>query len=219
MSAWASSRPPTPTAPPLPTSATTWAALWRCGRGHRRCCVPARLSHADHLSLVPCPETTDSALHIIITRHCCRVAPLLQVTPTGVKYLHEAAHHYDCGVYFEANGHGTVLFVKDFLARLEQVCVGMAGLGCASWVACSTPHACRPPSRKQAQSRGGGLQGPSAWRTTQARWGRGPLVCLGGLSLLSRPHPLPSSPSPTPFCVRSWLARAARPPTCLRSLL
>lgn len=31
-------------------------------------------------------------------------------TPTGVKYLHHAAESYDVGVYFEANGHGTVLF-------------------------------------------------------------------------------------------------------------
>lgn len=31
-------------------------------------------------------------------------------TPTGVKHLHRAAEHYDVGVYFEANGHGTVLF-------------------------------------------------------------------------------------------------------------
>lgn len=31
-------------------------------------------------------------------------------TPTGVKHLHHAAEQYDIGVYFEANGHGTVLF-------------------------------------------------------------------------------------------------------------
>lgn len=31
-------------------------------------------------------------------------------TATGVKYLHHAAQRYDIGVYFEANGHGTVLF-------------------------------------------------------------------------------------------------------------
>lgn len=30
--------------------------------------------------------------------------------PTGVKHLHHAAESYDVGVYFEANGHGTVLF-------------------------------------------------------------------------------------------------------------
>jgi phosphoacetylglucosamine mutase len=34
-------------------------------------------------------------------------------TPTGVKYLHHAASKYDVGVYFEANGHGTVLFSID----------------------------------------------------------------------------------------------------------
>lgn len=50
----------------------------------------------------------------------------VEVTPTGVKYLHEAAHHFDVGVYFEANGHGTVVFSKALLARLQQV--GLAGV-------------------------------------------------------------------------------------------
>lgn len=31
-------------------------------------------------------------------------------TPTGVKWLHHAATKFDIGIYFEANGHGTVLF-------------------------------------------------------------------------------------------------------------
>jgi phosphoacetylglucosamine mutase len=31
-------------------------------------------------------------------------------TPTGVKFLHHAALKFDVGVYFEANGHGTVVF-------------------------------------------------------------------------------------------------------------
>ncbi|XP_050535515.1 phosphoacetylglucosamine mutase isoform X2 [Daktulosphaira vitifoliae] len=30
--------------------------------------------------------------------------------PTGVKYLHHTAKDYDIGVYFEANGHGTLVF-------------------------------------------------------------------------------------------------------------
>lgn len=30
--------------------------------------------------------------------------------PTGVKYLHHRALDFDIGVYFEANGHGTVIF-------------------------------------------------------------------------------------------------------------
>jgi phosphoacetylglucosamine mutase len=34
-------------------------------------------------------------------------------TPTGVKHLHHAAAGFDVGVYFEANGHGTVLFSPD----------------------------------------------------------------------------------------------------------
>ncbi|XP_026272665.1 phosphoacetylglucosamine mutase isoform X2 [Frankliniella occidentalis] len=32
--------------------------------------------------------------------------------PTGVKYLHHKAQEFDIGIYFEANGHGTVLFSK-----------------------------------------------------------------------------------------------------------
>ena len=28
--------------------------------------------------------------------------------PTGVKHLHHKAQDFDIGVYFEANGHGTV---------------------------------------------------------------------------------------------------------------
>jgi len=34
-------------------------------------------------------------------------------TPTGVKHLHHVAQQFDIGVYFEANGHGTVLFSRD----------------------------------------------------------------------------------------------------------
>ncbi|XP_025421380.1 phosphoacetylglucosamine mutase isoform X2 [Sipha flava] len=37
--------------------------------------------------------------------------------PTGVKYLHHKAKDYDVGIYFEANGHGTLLF-KDAVREL-----------------------------------------------------------------------------------------------------
>lgn len=40
---------------------------------------------------------------------------------TGVKNLHEKAEHYDIGIYFEANGHGTVIFNEDYLAKLESL--------------------------------------------------------------------------------------------------
>ena len=45
------------------------------------------------------------------------------VAKTGVKFVHAAAHHhFDVGVYFEANGHGTVLFgpkFYDFIASAD----------------------------------------------------------------------------------------------------
>lgn len=45
---------------------------------------------------------------------------------TGVKFLHARAHAFDCGVYFEANGHGTALFSP---ALLEEVRTSFAMLG------------------------------------------------------------------------------------------
>ena len=41
------------------------------------------------------------------------------VTPTGVKFLHHAAEAFDVGIYFEANGHGTVLFAPALIERLQ----------------------------------------------------------------------------------------------------
>ncbi len=40
---------------------------------------------------------------------------------TGVKHLHEKAEHYDIGIYYEANGHGTVIFEKNFLLKLDAL--------------------------------------------------------------------------------------------------
>ncbi|GAA5864194.1 hypothetical protein JCM8547_001288 [Rhodosporidiobolus lusitaniae] len=40
--------------------------------------------------------------------------------PTGVKHLHHAAESYDIGVYFEANGHGTVLFSPSTLSLIRS---------------------------------------------------------------------------------------------------
>lgn len=39
-------------------------------------------------------------------------------TNTGVKHLHHAATKYDVGVYFEANGHGTVVFSDVAMKRI-----------------------------------------------------------------------------------------------------
>ncbi|KIW66086.1 hypothetical protein PV04_08291 [Phialophora macrospora] len=42
------------------------------------------------------------------------------ITPTGVKHLHHAAARYDIGVYFEANGHGTVLFSDNAIKLIRE---------------------------------------------------------------------------------------------------
>lgn len=41
-------------------------------------------------------------------------------TKTGVKHLHHAAEEFDVGVYFEANGHGTVLFSEKIQDSFRQ---------------------------------------------------------------------------------------------------
>lgn len=41
-------------------------------------------------------------------------------TPTGVKYLHEKTADYDIGIYFEANGHGTIMFSEKYISWLED---------------------------------------------------------------------------------------------------
>lgn len=44
----------------------------------------------------------------------------VECTNTGVKHLHHAAQRYDIGVYFEANGHGTVLFSNNSTKCLKH---------------------------------------------------------------------------------------------------
>lgn len=46
--------------------------------------------------------------------------PEVGLAKTGVKFVHHAAAGYDIGIYFEANGHGTVLFNPSFQQRLVQ---------------------------------------------------------------------------------------------------
>lgn len=40
-------------------------------------------------------------------------------TPTGVKHLHHAATRFDIGVYFEANGHGTIIFSDNAIKLIK----------------------------------------------------------------------------------------------------
>lgn len=39
---------------------------------------------------------------------------------TGVKHLHETAKSFDVGVFYEANGHGSVVFSPGLVALLDQ---------------------------------------------------------------------------------------------------
>lgn len=41
-------------------------------------------------------------------------------TETGVKYLHHKAQEYDIGVYFEANGHGTVVYSQQAIRLVKD---------------------------------------------------------------------------------------------------
>jgi phosphoacetylglucosamine mutase len=55
--------------------------------------------------------------------------PAVALAKTGVKYVHHAAARFDVGIYFEANGHGTVLFHARFVARLVTALEAGAGDG------------------------------------------------------------------------------------------
>ncbi|XP_014902849.1 phosphoacetylglucosamine mutase [Poecilia latipinna] len=46
---------------------------------------------------------------------------IVKCTKTGVKHLHHAAQEFDIGVYFEANGHGTVLFSDGAEEKIQQL--------------------------------------------------------------------------------------------------
>ena len=51
-------------------------------------------------------------MHIITAEFFQNINPVK--VKTGVKYLDKAAQNFDIGVYFEANGHGTVRFSEKF---------------------------------------------------------------------------------------------------------
>lgn len=51
----------------------------------------------------------------------------VECTNTGVKHLHHAARKFDIGIYFEANGHGTVLFDPMAVSNLQTYQVSSPG--------------------------------------------------------------------------------------------
>ncbi|XP_057679637.1 phosphoacetylglucosamine mutase [Corythoichthys intestinalis] len=46
---------------------------------------------------------------------------IVRCTKTGVKHLHHVAQEFDTSVYFEANGHGTVLFSRAAEEKIRQL--------------------------------------------------------------------------------------------------
>jgi phosphoacetylglucosamine mutase len=43
------------------------------------------------------------------------------IAKTGVKHLEKAVHPFDIGIYWEPNGHGTVLYADAFVDRLQHI--------------------------------------------------------------------------------------------------
>lgn len=76
--------------------------------------LPGDMSEAS-IGVVQTAYANGSSTAYLTQKLQCEVV----VTPTGVKHLHRAAHQFDIGIYFEANGHGTVLFRDSFLDALR----------------------------------------------------------------------------------------------------
>jgi phosphoacetylglucosamine mutase len=46
---------------------------------------------------------------------------ITELVATGVKHSHPAAHAYDIGIYFEANGHGTFVVHDHVYEILDKI--------------------------------------------------------------------------------------------------
>lgn len=55
------------------------------------------------------------------TRYLDSIGQAPKLAKTGVKFLHHCAEQYDLSIYFEANGHGTVMFKDVVLERLTAL--------------------------------------------------------------------------------------------------
>jgi phosphoacetylglucosamine mutase len=61
-------------------------------------------------------------------------------TNTGVKHLHHRAVEFDVGVYFESNGHGTVVFSRRAHKLIRQAAATAAGAAGTADAPASTPQ-------------------------------------------------------------------------------
>lgn len=87
----------------------------------------AKNSRKAHLGIVQTAYANGAS-----TNYLKQLGLKVNLTPTGVKYLHEKAAEFDIGIYFEANGHGTILFSEDFsgwlVARTKELSSKYKGL-------------------------------------------------------------------------------------------
>ncbi|EJS44082.1 pcm1p [Saccharomyces arboricola H-6] len=77
----------------------------------------ANLEHSLKIGVVQTAYANGSSTTYIKDELHCPVS----CTKTGVKHLHhEAVTQYDIGIYFEANGHGTIIFSEKFHQVIES---------------------------------------------------------------------------------------------------
>jgi len=85
--------------------------------GHlKQLLATAGLTSTVKLGLVQTAYANGSSTNYISTSLGVPVA----CTPTGVKHLHHKAMDFDIGVYFEANGHGTVVFSESAMSIIRE---------------------------------------------------------------------------------------------------
>jgi len=85
--------------------------------GHlKKLLADSGLSDSLKLGLVQTAYANGSSTEYISSKLGVPVA----CTPTGVKHLHHKAMDYDIGVYFEANGHGTVVFNEKAICCIRE---------------------------------------------------------------------------------------------------
>jgi phosphoacetylglucosamine mutase len=117
--------PPLAQSPPSPSPSTT--CTWSLIDGDKIASILAvflceEMKHANldksfSIGLVQTAYANGASRNFMIGRGLNPV-----MAKTGVKFLHHKATHFDMGLYFEANGHGTVLFSKSLISAIERGC-------------------------------------------------------------------------------------------------
>lgn len=77
--------------------------------------IDAKLENNYSMGIVQTAYANGASTHFL-THHGCNIV----MAKTGVKYLHHKAEEFDIGVYFEANGHGTVIFSEKIMEFLTS---------------------------------------------------------------------------------------------------